>query len=178
MEPYFIAQICLFAGNFAPRSTVYCAGQLLSIAENEALFSLIGTTYGGDGQNTFAVPDFRGRIPVGTGQGPGLSSFVIGQRAGTNNTTLLTQQMPSHTHPATGGIGVSSEAGITANPSNAIVSASATNLYTSADNANGSFSGSTASIQPVGGNQPYANMMPYLGINFIIATEGIYPSRN
>src|SRR5687767_4659649 len=98
-EP-FIAQITLFAGNFAPRGWAFCQGQILSIAQNTALFSLLGTTYGGDGQTTFALPDLRGRVPVGTGQGPGLSPYQAGQKSGVENTTLLSTQMPAHVHTA------------------------------------------------------------------------------
>lgn len=100
MEGY-IAQIILFAGTFAPRGWAFCQGQILSISQNTALFSLLGTTYGGNGQTTFALPDLRGRAPIGTGQGPGLSSISLGQMAGTENVTLLITQLPAHTHTVT-----------------------------------------------------------------------------
>jgi microcystin-dependent protein len=178
MEPYFIAQVCLFGGNFAPSSWMFCAGQLVSIAENSALFSLIGTTYGGDGQVTFGLPDFRGRIPVGAGQGPGLSPIVIGQQEGTQSITITQNQMPAHTHVAAAAVGASSQAGNTGNPANAVVSGAPAAFYTSASQANGSFTGTVATIQPAGNSQPISNMMPYTGINFIIALEGIFPARN
>lgn len=178
METYFIAQIVLFAGYFAPRSTMFCQGQLLSIDQNTALFALIGTTYGGDGQTTFALPDFRGRIPVGDGQGPGLSSFVIGQMAGTPFVTLLNGNIPSHTHSATATVGVKNAAGNTNNPNGAIISGGNSTYYAPAANATGQLSGVTATVQPAGGNQPFETYMPYLGMNFVISVEGIFPSRN
>jgi microcystin-dependent protein len=178
MEAYFIAQICLFAGNFAPRSWAFCQGQLLSIAQNEALFALIGTIYGGDGQNTFALPDFRGRIPVGAGQGPGLSNISLGEQAGTPFTTLNINQMPAHTHTPTIAVGVSSAAGNTGNPAGAVVAQTPANFYAPAANATQAFTGSSIVVSPAGGSQPFSKMMPYLGMNFVIALEGIFPSRN
>lgn len=178
MEAYFIAQICLFGGTFAPRSWANCAGQLLPIDQFDALFALIGTTYGGDGQSTFGLPDFRGRIPVGAGQGPGLSSYVLGQKAGTSNVTVLQSQMPGHTHTGNIAIGASSQGGNIGNPANAIVSGAASPFYTAATQSNGFFAGSSATVQPAGGNQPIEVLMPYLGINYIIALEGIFPARN
>ena len=178
MESFFIAQICLFGGNFAPRDWAFCAGQLQAISENDTLFALIGTTYGGDGQTTFALPDFRGRIPVGAGQGPGLSNFVIGERAGTQSITVTQNQMPAHTHVAVAAVSASSQAGNSGNPANAMVAVAPSPFYTSAAQASGSFTGTVATIQPAGGSQPISNMMPYLGISFIIALYGIFPSRN
>src|SRR4051812_19628298 len=101
MSEPFLAEIMIFAGNFAPRGWAFCNGQILSIAQNTALFSLLGTTYGGNGQTTFALPDLRGRVPIGVGQGPGLSSISLGEVGGTENVTLLTTQMPMHDHTAT-----------------------------------------------------------------------------
>src|SRR5690349_13883210 len=101
MSEPFIGEIIMFAGNFAPRGWAFCQGQILSIAQNTALFSILGTTYGGNGQTTFALPDFRGRVPVGQGQGPGLSSYVLGEVSGTESTTLLTTNMPVHNHGLT-----------------------------------------------------------------------------
>lgn len=178
MEAYFIAQICLFAGNFAPRSWAFCNGQLLSIAQNDALFALIGTIYGGDGQVTFGLPDFRGRIPVGAGQGPGLSNISLGQQAGTYNHTLTINQIPAHTHTPTIAVGVSSANGNTGNPAGAVVAQTPANFYAPAANATEAFAGSSVSVSPAGGNQPFDKIMPYLGMNFVIALEGIFPSRN
>jgi microcystin-dependent protein len=178
MEAYFIAQICMFGGNFAPRSWAFCWGQTMSIAQNTALFAILGTTYGGNGQTTFALPDLRGRIPVGTGQGPGLSPIDLGEMSGTPNITLIQSQMPAHNHTAVAAINVSTQAGNTGNPGGAFVAAAPSPFFTSASQANGSFGGATATIQPAGGSQPFPNMMPYLGTNFVIALEGIFPSRN
>lgn len=178
MEAYFIAQIILFAGNFAPRGWAFCQGQLLSIAENTALFSIIGTIYGGDGQTTFGLPDFRGRIPVGAGQGPGLSNISLGEQAGTFNHTLTMNQMPAHSHIPTIAVGVSASTGNTGNPAGAVVAQAPANFYAPAANATEAFAGSNVAISSAGGSQPFDKMMPYLGMNFVIALEGIFPSRN
>ena len=178
MEAYFIAQILMFAGNFSPRGWAFCNGQLLSIAQNDALFALIGTIYGGDGQTTFALPDLRGRIPVGAGQGPGLSNMVLGQVSGTQTVTLTVQQIPAHTHAPTIAVGVSSQSGNTGNPAGNVVGHTPVNFYAPAANATETFAGSTATTTPSGGNQPFNNIMPILGMNFVIALEGIFPSRN
>jgi microcystin-dependent protein len=165
----------MFGGNFAPVSYAFCRGQLLSIDQNTALFALIGTTYGGDGQQTFALPDLRGRIPVGQGNGPGLSPKVIGESSGTENVTLLTQQMPGHNHAVACGAG----------GANAI--SPANNFWASDAGAESAAFGPPASINTgmsaqavgtAGGSQPHNNMQPFLVINFIIALEGIFPSRN
>jgi microcystin-dependent protein len=174
MEPFFIAQICIFGGNFAPRGWAFCQGQLLSISQFTALFSLLGTTYGGNGQTTFALPDLRGRIPVG----PGLSSFQLGEMGGVFNSTLTVNQIPQHTHFGSANVNVKSAPGNTVNPANAIISGGIANSYASAANATGTLSGTTATVQPTGSTQPFTNVMPSMGINFIIALEGIYPSRN
>jgi microcystin-dependent protein len=178
MEPFFIAHICLFGGNFAPRGWAFCQGQLLPIAQYTALFSLVGTMYGGDGRTTFGLPDFRGRIPVGQGYGPGLYPMTQGEMGGVFNTTLLTVQIPSHTHTASASVPVKSTAGNSANPGNAVISGGTTSTYAPAANATGNLAGITATVQPAGSSQPFSNTMPSLGINFIIALEGIYPSRN
>lgn len=175
-EPY-LASIVMFAGNFAPRGWAFCAGQILPIAQNTALFSLLGTTFGGNGQTTFALPDLRGRAPVGQGQGPGLSNIDLGQAAGTETVTLLSAQIPAHTHPVNcDGTGSSS-----LNPTNAIPGLSddrttSVPVYSTA--------APNAVMNPLmigpntGGGQPFGIRNPYLGINFIIALEGIFPSRN
>lgn len=178
MESYFIAQILLFGGNFAPRSMAFCNGQLLPIDQFSAVFALIGTTYGGNGQTTFALPDFRGRIPVGQGQGPGLSQIVIGQQGGINNVTINNSQLPAHTHTATAAVGVLGTSGNTPNPDGAMIAGGSSTYYAPAANATGSLAGTSAFISPAGGNQPFSNYMPSTGINFIIALEGIFPSRN
>lgn len=174
-----IAEIRLFAGNFAPRNWAFCQGQILSIAQNTALFSILGTTYGGNGQTTFGLPDFRGRVAVGTGQGPGLSPYVLGQLGGTETVTLTVQQMPSHNHlmNANEGNGKSQNpangflaAGVVPTQSNAAVS----NYASSSD---GTLLSATA-ISLTGGSQPHNNIQPYLGMNYIICLFGIFPSRN
>ena len=168
-EP-FIGEIRMFAGNFAPRGWALCDGQILQIVQNTALFSILGTTYGGDGQTTFGLPDLRGRFPIGQGQGPGLSSRQIGEMAGAEAVTLTTAQMPAHTHVAR----AKGAAGTTSAPGNN-VAAAGRNLYSTAAP---DVALSVAAIAATGGSQTHENMPPYLGITFIIALEGIYPPRN
>ncbi|WP_019990410.1 phage tail protein [Rudanella lutea] len=173
MEGY-IAQIIMFAGNFAPRGWAFCNGQILSIAQNTALFSLLGTTFGGNGQTTFALPDFRGRVPVGTGQGPGLPPVVLGQMAGAATHTLIITEMPAHNHSLV----ASSQTGNTAAPANAFLAATGAldPEYRSTLDSGVTLGPNSMSI--AGGSQPHNNMQPYLGINFIICMEGIFPARN
>lgn len=152
----------------------------MSIAENTALFSLLGTTYGGDGQVTFALPDLRGRVAVGTGQGPGLSAWDLGEVTGTPQVTLTQGQIPAHIHSAIGSVlPASGNTPNTSSPQNAFMSVASADIYGSAIGS-GTMGPDpfTLSVAPQGGNQPHENMMPYLALNFIIATEGIYPSRN
>lgn len=148
----------------------------MSIAQNTALFSLLGTMYGGDGRVTFALPDLRGRVPIGMGQGPGLSNYEQGQMAGTENVTLIQSQMPQHNHF----LQVSSSPGTSNNPAGN-VSAVASDVNEGAVNAYGTANDATASPKAVGiagGSQPHENMQPYLALNYCIALEGIFPSRN
>jgi microcystin-dependent protein len=180
-EP-FIGEIKIFGFNFAPRGYATCQGQILSIAQNTALFSLLGTTYGGNGQTTFALPDLQGRMPIGQGQGPGLPFYTMGEEAGTTNVTLLSTNMPIHNHAATG---INVRIPVTS----ASEDSSATNNYignavndtfgptASPTNSLGApvVSGSTA---VAGGSQPFSILNPYLTINYSIALEGIFPSRN
>jgi microcystin-dependent protein len=177
MEGY-LAQIIMFAGDFAPRFWAYCAGQLLSIAQNTALFSLLGTTYGGNGQTTFGLPDLRGRVPVGTGQGPGLPNIVLGQTGGTPTTTLTVNQLPAHNHTATTNVAVSSANTTTEEAAGNILANQAQNFYAPVATANGSLGGATTTIGVNGGNQPVSIMQPYLGMNYVICLQGLYPSRN
>jgi microcystin-dependent protein len=168
-EP-FLGEIYLVPYNFPPRGYTFCAGQILPIAQNTALFSLLGTTFGGNGQTTFALPDLRGRIPVGAGQGPGLSNVDLGQVGGSETATLNQNQMPAHGHLAS-----ASQGSATATRPANQVPAAGQSVYT------GSGDGSTmnpAFIQQSGGSQPFEIKQPYLGINYIIALEGIFPSRN
>lgn len=180
MEGY-IAEIRMFAGNFNPRSWQYCSGQLLSIAQNTALFALIGTIYGGNGQTTFGLPDLRGRIPVGaSGQGPGLPSYQLGEMGGVENTTLLTTNLPAHNHPLTGSVipTAAADGSLSTDPTGrrpgptTLYSASADDLVPMAPYA------VSASTAVAGNSQPFSNMAPYIGMNYIICIEGIFPSRN
>lgn len=158
----------MFAGNFAPRGYAFCNGQLLAISQNDALFALIGTIYGGDGQSTFALPNLQGRVPVGQGQGTGLSNHVIGEQSGTETVTLTANQMPFHGHS----VACNSDLGTSTDPTNNYWAASA-NLRPYTDQAS-----NATMFSPAGGNQPHQNMAPFLAINFIIALEGVFPSRN
>jgi len=173
MSEPFIGQIMTVGFNFAPRGWALCNGQLLSISQNTALFSLLGTTYGGNGQTTFALPDLRGRMPVHQGQGPGLSNRVMGEASGQETVTLLTAQMPQHTHM----VNAQSSPGNSTNPTNnyPATSSARDNIYS---NAMPNATMNPGEIGVAGGSQPHDNMPPYLVINFIIALEGIYPSRS
>jgi microcystin-dependent protein len=187
----FLGTIQAFGFNFAPRGWANCSGQVLSIAQNSALFSLLGTVYGGNGQTTFALPDLRGRTALNMGQGGGLSNYTLGQMAGTENVSLTIGNMPAHTHPttATFGVQVASAASGPVNApsaSNSFLGASgggagSANIWSTAlgDNpvAMGGTSGSVE-IGPAGGSQPFALLSPYLVLNFCIALQGIFPSRN
>ncbi len=168
MEP-LLGTIIMFAGNFAPRGWAFCQGQLLPISQNTALFSLLGTTYGGDGRTTFGLPDLRGRVPLGEGAGPGLTPRTLGQKGGAESVTLTTAQMPSHAHA----LQANREDQTSKDPLNNYLSK--IEIYTNAapDTALG-----TQSITTTGGSQPHENMQPFLGINFIIALEGVFPSRS
>jgi microcystin-dependent protein len=180
-DPY-LGTVTIFAGNFAPRAWMFCQGQLMSIAENTALFSLLGTTYGGDGQTTFALPDLRGRTAIHQGQGVGLSSYNLGESAGTESTTMTSAQMPGHNHmliSATGSPQVVNATGDLADPTAARPANGGVNIYsTSAD---GSGMGPSVDIAPsaiAGSSQPFSLISPILAMNYVIAVEGIYPSRN
>ena len=180
VDPY-IATVTNFAGNFAPMNWMFCQGQLLSIAEYTALFALIGTTYGGDGQVTFALPDLRSRVAIHQGQGPGLSNYFIGQMAGTENVTLLSPQMPSHNHSVitfTGAFNASiATTGLVGTPNNAIPAAGAS-VYSNVPDGEALGTMHCNSITTiVGGNAPLSIVQPYLAMNYIIAVEGIFPSR-
>lgn len=171
MEP-FIGQIQGFGFTFSPVGWQQCNGQLISIAQNTALFSLLGTTYGGNGQTTFALPDLRGRAMVHPGSGPGLSTISWGEVSGVENTTVLSNNLPAHSHSVS--VSVNTATGEDALPTNK--EASGTNRY-SEDVTSGAFLGGLAE-QTVGGNQPLALRNPYLALNVCIAMQGIYPSRN
>lgn len=169
MEP-FMGELRLLPYTFAPRGWAFCQGQLLSIAQNSALFSLLGTNYGGNGQSTFGLPDLRGRVPMSAGQGPGLSSHTLGEISGVENVTLTNQQMPIHNHQ----VGASSDDATKKNPVGALPAATGTSVY--GDTPDGTMQGAMIGVS--GGSQPHTNMQPYLVLNWCIALEGIYPSRN
>jgi len=175
-EPY-LGMIIIVPYNFAPRGWAFCSGQILPIAQNTALFSLIGTTFGGNGQTTFALPDLRGRVSNSSGQGPGLSSYDLGQVGGSENTTLTINQMPAHQH-ANPKQAASGAAGDAANPDGAFP-AKLDNMY--ASTADASLLGQTPATSLTGitgGSQPFSILQPYLTLNYCIALEGIFPSRN
>jgi microcystin-dependent protein len=181
-EP-FIGEIKMFAFDFAPKNHFLCAGQLLAISTNSALFSLLGTVYGGDGIQTFGLPDLRGRTPISQGNGGGLSPQVIGQKAGSENVTLLAPNLPSHIHTLTnakGSIAVNSANGDTGSPSGAFLSASTANIYAEGPESGKTLGGANISgtTDPAGGNQPISIINPYLVVNYSIAVNGIYPSRS
>lgn len=171
MSSPFIGEIRMFGGNFAPAGWAFCDGSLQAISQNDALFNLIGTTYGGDGTSTFALPDLRGRIPIHMGTGSSGTTYVIGQRAGTETVTLTTNQIPSHSHVPQG----SSASGNQPSPAGGVWAASSLNEYT-ATAADTNMNASTIGLD--GGSQPHGNLMPYLAINFIISLFGIFPSAN
>ena len=178
MAPY-VGEIRMFAGNFAPNGWMFCEGAPLAIAENEVLFQLIGTTYGGDGQETFNLPNLASRVPIHMGTGPGGTTYQIGEMAGTEAETLTTQQIPSHNHPML----CSSGGGTTAaNPLNGFAAPSDISQFNdltvapnTAVNAQLGTPGFTS--DPAGGSQPHENCQPFLCINFIISLFGIFPSQ-
>lgn len=169
-----MASMSLFAGNFAPRNWMFANGQILSIAQNTALFSLLGTTYGGNGQTTFALPDLRGRVPIGPGQGPGLTNRELGEQGGAEYRTLSALQMPIHNHA----LNASTATATSSSPSpggKTLAAIQGAGAYATVA-PNTALSG--ASVGTAGGSQPFDNMPPYTGINYIICAQGIYPSRD
>src|SRR5687768_7321762 len=172
MSQPFLGEIRLFPYNFAPRGWAFCNGQILSIAQNTALFSLLGTTYGGNGQTTFALPDLRGRVANSAGQGPGLQNYSLGQVAGAESVTLLASQMPAHTHPFTAPCNTDDpNAG---SPKNNFPAAVGDPIYATTTNA--TMGAGTTGL--AGNSQPVSIVQPYLTLNYCIALQGIFPSRN
>lgn len=171
----FVGEIHMFAGNFAPVGWAFCDGALIPITQNTALFSLLGTTYGGNGTSNFALPDLRGRAPLHNGQGPGLSSYSQGQTGGSENIALTAAQMPAHTH----NLAASSAAGTSASPIGQTwaAGASGTKQYSTPANAGTTVPMNTAMLANSGSNTPHNNMQPSLAINYIIALQGIFPAR-
>lgn len=173
MSTPYIGEIRLFAGSFAPLGWALCQGQLLAIAENETLFNLIGTTYGGDGEQSFGLPDLRGRVPIHQGAGPGRSPRFIGELGGTEAVTLSDAQLPAHSHTV---FATTAPASATAGPAGGVLATASVPLYGS------TVSGTTlapAAITPAsGGNQPHENMAPFLALNYIISLYGIFPQQS
>jgi microcystin-dependent protein len=167
-QPY-VGEIRMFAGNFNPSGWAFCNGALLPISENETLFQLIGTTYGGDGQETFALPNLQSRVPIHMGTFGG-SSFIIGEMAGVESVTLTTQQIPLHNHAF---VASQDQAGLTTPPNNILGQIPGGNVYI-AETADTPLN--AGSIGPAGGSQPHDNMQPFLCISFIISLFGIFPS--
>jgi microcystin-dependent protein len=174
MSDPFVAEIRIFAGNFAPRGWAFCNGQLMPISQNTALFSLVGTFYGGDGRSTFGLPNLQGRAPMHHGQGPGLTERVLGESNGSENVTLLISEIPSHTHsllattsPASG-----------RDPTNSPLARSRNGLAYQSNVNQSVVAMAPQAVGVAGGSLPHNNMQPYLGLNFIIALQGIFPPRN
>ena len=174
MSEPFVAEIRIFAGNFAPRGWAFCDGQLLPIANNTALFSIIGTTYGGDGRTTTALPNLQGRAPMHPGRGPGLTARRLGEKVGVETVSLSESQIPSHTHTVRAAT----------SPANPIPPSNTTSLGRSAagtayqsDTSSNLVDMASETIATTGGGQAHTNVQPYLTLNFIIALVGLYPSR-
>jgi len=164
-QPY-VGEIRMFGGNFAPAGWMFCEGQLLPISENETLFQLIGTTYGGDGQSTFALPDLRGRCPIHQGQG-----FILAETGGVEEVTLTVSQIPAHSHPFLGSTATGTQP---APVGNVPAASNVVSIYAATDPPNNMW---VQMVQPTGGSQPHSNMQPYLCVDFIISLFGIFPSQ-
>lgn len=162
----FVAEINLFPYNFCPRGWAWCDGQILPISQNTALFSLLGTTYGGDGRSTFALPNLNGRVAMHPGQGPGLSRRDLGEQGGVEAVTLLQSEIPAHAHT----VQASPSAATSANPATAVPGTTEAALYHSTGSTDGT-------LQPAGGGQPHNNMQPYLTLYYAIALQGVFPPR-
>ncbi|MBX7204692.1 MAG: tail fiber protein [Bacteroidia bacterium] len=182
-----IGEIRMFAGNFAPKTWAFCSGQTVNIASNTALFSILGTTYGGNGTTTFALPDLRGRMAVGQGTGPGLSPIALGEKAGSETVTLTTNNIPPHSHVGAGTFSgtwkmpASTESG-GATPTGNAIGVTSSNMFdggTDASLANAPITGNvTAAISPNGGGFPFSVLGPYIAVYYIICQFGVFPSRN
>jgi microcystin-dependent protein len=171
-EP-FVGEIRMFGGTFAPQGWAFCAGQLMPISQNDTLFNLIGTTYGGDGQETFGIPDLLGRVPMHMGQGPGISqSYQMGEKAGAEAVTLSTNAMPIHNHAFVASTAVGNAIVPTGNVPGNSAQTTFYNLGTAITNM------FATAVQPVGGSQPHENLQPYLALSFIISLFGVFPTQN
>ena len=192
MEEY-IGILKIFAGNFPPKNWSFCHGQTLPISSNTALFSILGVTYGGDGRTTFKLPDLRGRVPVGAGTGPGIEAIQAGQLLGRSNTQLTTDNLPNHTHTVEvtnpGGVKIPVNTGAgdadTSDPSEGVIANVGGEFYATKATENAVYSGNAIpnsgieiAVGNTGGNTPFTNMQPRLGVNYIICIYGLYPPRN
>ena len=172
-QPY-VGEIRMFAGNFPPNGWMFCEGATLPISENEVLFQLIGTTYGGDGEETFNLPNLASRVPIHMGTGPDGTTYQIGEQAGTEQETLTTQQIPVHNHALL----ASNDPGTSANAENNLwCSSPSINWYFETGGAPGDTNVNPATVSPIGGSQPHENTQPFLCINFIISLFGVFPSQ-
>ena len=176
MADPFIGEIRMFAGNFAPRQWAFCSGQLMAISQNDALFSLIGTIYGGDGRTSFGIPDMRGRIPIHWGSGPGLTPRPIGQKTGVERVILNVTQIPSHTHA----MQASQDSVSSVSPANTVLGTfdAADQMYTESFDAAAKGTMRSSSVMNAGGSSAHTNLMPYQCLSYIICLLGVYPSRN
>jgi microcystin-dependent protein len=170
----FLGQVMQFAGSFAPQQWYSCEGQILPISQYTALFSLLGTNYGGNGTSTFALPDLRGRTIVGQGQGPGLSPYSVGQQGGAEHVSLITQNMPMHTHTIT--VQANSDGSSSPDPTNRYAAVAAGNVYNTTSTANMAMQ--PMALLPMGNNSPVGVLSPYLTVYHVICFNGLFPSRN
>jgi len=173
MDP-FVAEIRIFPFNFAPKGWAFCDGQLLPISQNTALFSLLGTTYGGDGKSTFALPNLQGMTPIQAGQGPGLSQYFLGQEGGEQYVTLIESEMPAHNHT----LNAVNILSTTATPTATTVLSKSINGNAYADTAGGLTPMAIQALPIAGGSQPHNNLMPYLTLSYCIALQGVFPPRS
>ena len=171
MADPFVAEIRIFPFNFSPRGWAFCDGQLLPLSQNTALFSLLGTTYGGNGKSNFALPDLQGRAPMHPGQGPGLSLHDLGETGGSETVTLLESEIPSHSHTMNG----VNDSGLQFSPGDALPARA--NMYKTNPAGNTLVNMSVNTLSPSGGDQPHNNLQPYLTLNFCIALQGVFPPR-
>ncbi len=174
MADPFVAEIRIFPFNFAPTGWAFCNGQIMPISQNTALFALLGTTYGGDGKSTFALPDLQGNVPLHPGQGQGLSLYDLGQTGGASNVSLLQSEIPAHTHTLRATVENGTQGSVTANIT--LATSVGGQLYQNNTSANLAIM-SPQSLAPAGGSQPHNNMMPYLTLNMCIALQGVFPQR-
>jgi microcystin-dependent protein len=169
----FIAEIRIFPFNFPPKGWAFCNGQIMPITQNTALFSLLGVTYGGDGKSTFGLPNLQGSAPLHFGQGPGLSAYLLGDRGGTQTTTLLESEIPAHTHAARANLLDPADTNVPS-PNASFAPSTGGTLYQPAQNA----TLAPQALTPAGGGLPHTNMQPFLALNFCIALQGIFPPRS